>query len=569
MSTGPAAAEPSVPGRELAWAKWVVLALLGYWTAFAAVAPVMNWDSQTYNLARLYIANQGGLFGNRGWNYLHQAVFPWTFDAVHYPFLFLHWGYCLPSFACLCGLLIIVYRLVAAAWSAREAWCCCLALLALPTLVFQAVCTKNDLAVVFGVGCWFYAWTLWRAERRNVYLLLMAVALGFTAGAKTNGLPFFGVLGVYTLWGLRSSPWQAARFAGWMVVSLLLLGSVEIYLNNALVFHAPLGPPGFIDMNRNRDGIAGGLANFIRYFIGNMNVGIDVANPVSPVPAWLGNECRDFLRLTGLLRNIGLRANSGDTDATIVFIKNGYDSATDFGPVGAIALIAGVGLALARPWSDPLWKLAAAGLATLALPAYTVAWMPWNARFLMLPFGLLTVALTLWTLRLGSVPGPGRAVRSAFLVMVVFSAVVYPLYSYGKKPTDLWLALRHRPVYETHERASMLGVIQDLRARARADGPFVLLLHAGDNSWTFCVMELRGLQVVSAPTLDRKTLVAAERQSHAGGAHLPVYVLALDQPTVAHIAPGLLPEFTLVKTYAEPCTALFRWQPPAPASSAR
>ena len=307
MNVESAASNPGETVREVLWAKWIVLSLMAYYAAFAIVAPAMNYDSQVYNLARLAIAQTGGLFGNHGWNSEREVLFPWSFDAIHYPFLFLRRGDCLPSFACFVGLQIIVYRLVAEARSARQAWWCCLALLAMPTVVFQAVCTKNDLAVVFAVGCWYYAWRLWRNERRDVYLLSMSLALSFAAGSKTTGLPFFGALGTYTLWQLRADRRAAVRFAVCMVAGFALLGSVEIYLNNALVYHSPLGRPAFLAQNKNRDGFSGATANFIRYCFGNLNVGIDAANPASPVAGWLQNACREFLRFVHFL-GFALRA---------------------------------------------------------------------------------------------------------------------------------------------------------------------------------------------------------------------------------------------------------------------
>ncbi len=69
--------------------KWVVLSLLAYWLVYALVVPVTGWDSQTHDVARLLIANHGGLFGNHGFNMVPQVSFPWGFNAVEYPFLFL------------------------------------------------------------------------------------------------------------------------------------------------------------------------------------------------------------------------------------------------------------------------------------------------------------------------------------------------------------------------------------------------------------------------------------------------------------------------------------------------
>jgi hypothetical protein len=552
-----AAVSPPAPGPQAPrerWAKWIVIALLAYWAAYALVAPVTNYDSQVYNLARLSIAQAGGLFGNHAWNSVRQVVFPWTFDAIHLPFLFLGWGYCLPSFACFVGLLIIVYRLVTGERPAWQAWWCCLSLLALPTLVFQSLCTKNDVAVVFAVACWFYAWTLWRREGRSFYLLLMALALGFAAGAKTSGLPYFGLLGAFTFWQLRSDRWQAARFAGWMALFFVLFGSVEIYLNNELVYHAPLGPAPFIEENKNRDGLAGGVANFIRYSFGDMSAGIDAANPDSPVAGWLASSCRQFLRFTGL-SNVGYRGGFGDNDDSLRFLKLGLDSESDYGPVGALALIAGLVFVLARRRSDPIWQLAAGGLAALALTSYTVAWMMWNARFLVLSFCLLTLALTLWVGQLRPT-GAGRFVRSAFFLLMVYSAIVYPLHSFNKRPADLWQALSHRSAYELRERLSMLQIVEDLRARAKAIGPSELLLDAGSDSWALCILELRHLHVVPAPVIDLKTLTLASRSGGAGAR--PVYVLMENMPVPPEVEPAL----TLLENYNEVNSALYEWQPP-------
>ena len=144
MRTETLASPPVLPEEETLWVKWFTLAVLAYWGVFSLVAPVMNWDSQSYNLSRLYYVHQHGLFGNIAWSDARQVFFPWAFDAIHYPFLPLLRGYCLPSFACFVGVLIIVYRVVSVARTSVTAWWCCLSLLAMPTQIFQEVCKNND-----------------------------------------------------------------------------------------------------------------------------------------------------------------------------------------------------------------------------------------------------------------------------------------------------------------------------------------------------------------------------------------------------------------------------------------
>ena len=91
---------------------WILLiSTLLYWATCAVVSPVTTWDSQVYNLGRLAIVDVGGFWTNQCWFSERQVIFPWAFDSVHYPFVKLGCCESLPSFFCLIGLLIIVYKL--------------------------------------------------------------------------------------------------------------------------------------------------------------------------------------------------------------------------------------------------------------------------------------------------------------------------------------------------------------------------------------------------------------------------------------------------------------------------
>ena len=79
----------------------IIVAIIAYWGLFALALPVSNSDSNIYNLARLAIAENAGFWQTSAWNSINQIVFPWTFDAVHYPFLKIGWGMAAPSFLCL------------------------------------------------------------------------------------------------------------------------------------------------------------------------------------------------------------------------------------------------------------------------------------------------------------------------------------------------------------------------------------------------------------------------------------------------------------------------------------
>ena len=536
-----------VAGNRVSVVKWPVLGLLLYWFLYALLAPVTIYDAHVYNIARLLLIRQGGFFGNHVWNISPEISYPWGFDAVHYPFVWLGAGFDLPSFACLAGVLMVIHQLVSRHYGVLAAWWCDLAVVAMPTVVYQATSTKNDLAGVFAVAVWFYSLYRWNEGHRRIYLAWMALALAFNAGTKFSGPPVAALLSLYTFWRIRGLPRrQILEFCGALGVFFLFFGSAETYLNNYLLFKHPLGPPEYIRFHRNIDGLAGGVANFIRYFFGAMNIGVDACNPQSPVAGWLGTAGRGTLHFLGL-DNVGYRRDYNDDG--FVVLKTGLEAAADYGPAGALALLTAIYLVIVRLPGDPLWKISAGGLAALGQTCLTVGWMPWNNRFLLLPFILFGVAFTLYSLR----PGPRVHVRQIFLwVLFLFSAVVYPLHSYNRKPADLLSALTNREALSISERPTMGGIVADLEARARADHATPLLLNAGEDSWTYDVLKIKNLHVLPTPNLNQQTLAAIAARTGASR----LLVLTLNRV----LDPALASELKALNSYAESNTFLYEWQ---------
>ena len=128
------------------WLSTCVLALLvPYWLVWSWVGPVTNGDAQVYNLARLWLVDADGLFFNRSYTAITQIVMPWSFDAVHYPFLHLRLGYALPSFVCLLGMMLLVYAWVRErGGAAADGWRACLGFMAMPMAVMQATTTRRS-----------------------------------------------------------------------------------------------------------------------------------------------------------------------------------------------------------------------------------------------------------------------------------------------------------------------------------------------------------------------------------------------------------------------------------------
>jgi hypothetical protein len=458
-------------------AKTSAIILIIYWGLFALLSPVTNWDSQVYNLGRLPIAKLAGLFGNPLWTSSRQLVFPWAFDAIHLPFLSLGFGYGLPSYSCLLGILAVAWSFLNRRHGAEAAWIGVLALLGLPTLVFQSVITKNDVPILFGVAVWFHAMRLWREDGRRIHLWFAALAIGFTVGVKTSGLLPAGLCAATTLWMLRRSRPRLMTFLCATLGFCLLLGSIETYVESYRQYGYPLGPRDFVQYHRNRDGLRGAAANALRYGMGNINLGIGIWQTPDRLTPALVARCQRWLGSLGL-RNLGYHPVFND--AHLRFLKDEGDTGSDYGPLGALDLaVLAVGIFWWRPKED-WWRFWLFGALVFAGICYSVAWMPWNERFLLVPFAALTLALVCLLYR--HLAG-NRIAPTAFLLLSLYGAIAYPLTSYNKHPSDLITAVTNRTWQEFTERPSMRPAYEATLAWEKAHPQGRLYLLAGSNSW--------------------------------------------------------------------------------------
>lgn len=420
------------------------LLLLVYWGLVALVSPVINIDSQIYNLARLDLALRGGLFNNDHFTSIFHVMYPWGFDAVHLPFLAIGWGYALPSFACLAGLCHVVLTMMRSRYGPDAAWASVLGLLALPCLVYQASSTKNDLAVLFAGAVWVYA--RWRREREqsNRHLLWMVLALGFMAGAKTTGLLYAVLLSLWTLWEIRQDRKLVLRAAGGLAVAGVLFGSVETYIESARLFGHPMGPPALLERASNRDGAPGAVANLLRHLAGGIYVGPTSFADRQPAITALNQATVSLLDRLGLVdRGIDPRF----PDRLLFLAQSGLEELSGFGPLGTLAIVVMLGAALIWRPQAPWWRLATFGLLGMALVSLTLAYNSWMNRYLIAWYtlGTLAVVCLIWQWR-GPWLAPGRW---GLLLLAAGSAVAAPLLSFNRHPACLAAALLERERLET------------------------------------------------------------------------------------------------------------------------
>ena len=467
--------------------------LILYWAVFALVVPVTVWDSHTYNIGRIPIALEGGLFGNQGWNNDRQISLPWSFDALHLPFFWLGWGASIPSYLCFIGTLAIVWRIVDAHRGPDTATLCALAMFSMPTFIYQATSTKNDWAVVFSLACWFYCLWLHRQTPRKWLPLGMACSLAFSAGAKTTGVFFLILAAPATIWILKRNRRDALQFSVGLIVALVLWGSVETYINTALVYGHPFGPKAQVERNTNRDGLRGTMANAIRYAFGAVNFGVDQKGS-----GFLRRACLGALRITGLhdvgYRNMPPRFN----DSNFTFLKTGWETGSDFGVVGFLSLVGSACIVLRGAWRTTEWRLAVSGFVCLGTLCAIIAWTPWNFRYLLLPFLLFLLA---FLLSVSAYFERKPWLRWLALLVILHGVFLYPIGSFNKAPRDLWASIFHRDDATFKERQGVQPVVQAVRNAVAEEHMAVLFLDARTNAWVLPFFQIKKLHVLPRPRM--------------------------------------------------------------------
>lgn len=527
-------------GIALTLSKGGAILLLLYWSAFALVVPVTVWDSHTYNLARLPIAASGGLFANPLWTTERQIIFPWTFDALHYPALLIRAGYALPSFACLAGVCWIVFTMVRHFAGRTAGWLSILLLLAMPTVVFQASSTKNDLGLVFASACAVYGFWRYRLDSSRLWIALAAAAIGFLPGIKTSGVPLLFAFGACGVFLLRKKPRHLLLFLTLSTGAVLLFGSVEIYLNNWHQYGNPLGAPGFVRDHSNRHGFRGAAANAIRYVFGLVNPGLYPGMQDAPYIGWLEQTCRGVLQRLHL-QNVGYRPDFNDE--TMRFLKMGWESSSDYGAVGTICVFASFWSLLRFQVRTPEWIAAACGWLTFGLVCWTTGWMPWNNRFLLLPVVFFSASTVLVVTRR---PGLAAFVVPALVILAAAETVIEPLASFNKRPADLLLSVARRSEEMFRERGSMQPVLEAVERWQAANPSATVYLCAGSDSWVLPFFLSPKLRIVLCP---RERLA---RDPAPGGS---AALLLLNRPDIS--AGDVPAAFRRIQSFDESATSLW------------
>jgi hypothetical protein len=508
------------------WLSGSVLALgLLYWLAWCLVAPVTNGDSQVYNLARLWVIDRDGLFFNRSYTWTPQLIMPWSFDAVHYPFVRLGYGYALPSFLCLLGIMAILFTWARERGDAADGLRACVGLLAMPMVVMQATTTKNDLVVAFCLVCWIEALRRHAGRPTRGTVLLAALALTFVAGSKLTGLLYAGAAVAVSLWFLRRRPSDVAWFMGGGAVMFALIGSLEIYVNNLLQFGDWRGDPLLYQYNSNRDGWRGFLANELRYAASVFDLQLlppDLLHRIALLKFRVCQRLLEALHLQGLgFMSLPWRPTNDSSLLRLMAARDGTESRSTYGIIGALLITAGPVVVAARRRLDFPAALFLAGVAAHVLLALRLGWDPANLRYFVAAACLAWAGMSLLV-----ISARHRGVALGFTVLVAACAVLVP-FSVTRSPAQLAVAF--------HDRDALLpDFTRQMIARAKTwkrDGELPVILTARRLP-VFHLYDQLAPNLISIPNLSEEDLVRVDDVYHRGTYRIVAMKVKLDLPGV-------------------------------------
>ena len=463
-----------------------------YWCFFALFTPVTLWDSNTYNIARLEVFARGGFWHNATFNDPRQIYMTWTFDSVHLLFRYLNFGESLPSFACFTGTLLVIYNVLLYRVKESTLWIICASMFAMPCLMFQATSTKPELAICFCLAMWVYALIRYSESPSWWYLAWGALAIGFAAGSKATGLIISPFLILGGIWCSRKSKKDILTFIVLLCVAFLLFGSPEIYLNNYFIFKNVLGPTSS-DL-RNRDGLGGALATFIRYVFANSSFGYEsfFYNKPDFYSFW-ESLCRKVLALfhlsnKGLMYQWFFELN----DSNIRFLRDGTENNSDYGLIGSISIwFSLLFVVINARTRSAIWYVISFGLLYLAMISVGIGWFLWTNRYLVAPFFCFVIGF-IFTLENSKHKISKYFVRAVIIVSISLA----PFTSFNRGPKDISEMVNDRLNFQLKERPTLKPIFAALTSISNSlDHRAKLQLYAGEDSWILPVFEIKNFEV--------------------------------------------------------------------------
>ena len=414
----------------------LALFLLVAWSYLALQAillPPGNDDSMAYNLARVLLFQREHTLFLDKITTVRQVIFPVGADILTHLFLRFGTDYGVAVFSFLSYLAIITgtYALARHYAEPKVALTAAIVIASLPELVYQATSTKNDIvAAAVGAFALLIAQELWQTPNFSAAILLI-LALSFGISTKTTfpalAIPFFvaftlGLLrkhGLQPLKQIITSNYR--RHAPFALAPVLVFSQAWLFAYNKLLWHAWAGPSETQSITRQLDGVSGGIANIVRYFLQTF----DLMSPVDSVflvaKGFRLSEVGDRLYMSivhPIFGDLGIATCCG----TFRIRWECHEDFAWFGPFGFFLIIPAITYASFK--TRGFLRVVAISLqGFLVIVSFTLGWTPFNNRYFSLLFALsgALVAFLLQRLKLRHLSV--RLITVASVLILFYSAV--------------------------------------------------------------------------------------------------------------------------------------------------
>jgi hypothetical protein len=229
-------------------------------------------DVNSYHESRVLLLQQQNSYFLSAFNNICEVVYGWGYDLVLHNHLRFGtdrglgiYGYI--SFICILGFLYNFFR--QPKLDKFSSFLPCLMFLGLIEPVYQSFSAKNDLPGLLACLASYHAYTSWKKDKLDIYLILSFLALTWAVACKKTYLAF--ALPVILFWwgqwlkDKRNFKITVQQVAGFTLV-LLFVSPLITYIYNLVLWGNWSGPTHFVEHHTNNSVILGTLANFFRYF---------------------------------------------------------------------------------------------------------------------------------------------------------------------------------------------------------------------------------------------------------------------------------------------------------------
>ncbi len=390
----------------------ILLIVWIYLFCLAVLLPPSNWDSMTYNLARILLFQQEQSLFLTNHSLESQVVFSVASDILHHAFLRFYTDYGIGIFSFIAYLIICfaTYALSRRYANEQHSLTATLIIASLPEIVLQSTSTKNDIWTAATAIICFVLLNRLLTKINLEDLVLLPITISFGISSKTTFIGFalpFLIMSLVAL--IKQYSWQyliniIIKYKLIFALSLLpiiIFFPLFTYFHNYHLFGSWGGSETFTKLHKQTDGMIGTLGNLVRYTLQS----IDFLEPLELVSQQItkttlnqeGYTISDFLmefynknfhpffKENGIMKSPLLPIISNNQGFPFFILRGTSEDISWFGFFGFFLVIPSVLFGIVK--GDLFLKIVSFNLICYAfILCNQLAWFPWANRYFSLFF---------------------------------------------------------------------------------------------------------------------------------------------------------------------------------------